>query len=115
MSEFIKHLFCEEYSGKEILEKMPSISELEMSSYGIELQNIPKQLIGYNFKAMWRMNASGTADEYDKVHKVAIQALTRAIYEKFYQKLTYLELALYDHDVEKAKEIMQDIKKEVGI
>ncbi|MCP4371986.1 MAG: hypothetical protein GY797_28285 [Deltaproteobacteria bacterium] len=109
MSDFINHMFSEQGKNK------PVMGQLQMEANGVEIFNTPKQIIAFKFLAKWEMSASGTAKEYDLIHKIAINALTRNVYDRFYQKLTNLELALYDHDVEKAKEIIQDIKSEVGI
>jgi len=114
MSDFIQAMFSERKKVKPVMGKI-GIEPLDMRASGVEMYNIPKQIINFTFSAIWQMNASCTAEEYDQVHRIAIQALTRNVYDGFYQKLTNLELALYDHDVEKAKEIIHAIKREVGI
>lgn len=115
MSDFIDRMFSEQGRSKPMLSKIGVPDYLKMEADGIEVCNIPKQLINFNFKATWRMRATGTVNEYDTLHKIAIAALTRSVYAGFYQKLTNLELALYDHDVAEAKKIIEDIKVEVGI
>lgn len=115
MSKFINKMFSGQNQIKKYIEEVPKIIPLDMSNSMEELCNTPKQLINFTFKALWQMQACGTAKEYNNIHKLAIQTLTRNVYEEFYTKLTYLELALYAYDIEKAKEIIQDIKREVGI
>lgn len=116
MSNFINQMFCEKgRERKPVMERMLDIRNLNMSCSETQAVAMPKMIIDFNFQALWTMHARGAAEEYNEIHKIAIKALKRAVYEEFYDKLTYLELALYDHDVEKAKKIIQGIKKEVGL
>jgi len=111
VSDFIEKMFSEQGKSKPIMG-----NPLEMGASGVEVFNTPRlKIISFTFKAIWEMNASGTVEEYDEIHKIALEALKRNVYDEFYQKLTNLELALYDHDIKKGKEIIQEIKKEVGI
>lgn len=116
MSDFISNMFSTK-TGKRVpvMEYLGSGKNLDMTASGTELFNEPRILIEYIFKAGWVMKAAGSSKEYDAIHKIAIKALTRSVYGEFYKKLTDLELALYAHDVDRAKEIMFDIKKEVNL
>ena len=109
MSNFIKNMFSEQGNTKPVIG-----TPLEMTASGIEVFSTPRRVISFTFKAMWQMKASGTVEEYDEIHKIALAALKGDVYDEFYQKLTNLELALYDHDIKRGKEIIQEIKKEIG-
>lgn len=108
MSKFIDHLFSEIIGRKYAREKVPST--LDMSYTTTEI-SCPPQIISYVFKAEWRLEASGTSDEYDKLHKIAKEALYRAIYGEFFDKVIELELALYDQDLKTAKKLLRELKE----
>lgn len=114
MSDFIKDMFSEQGDTRPIMGEL-NPTPLEMTSSGVEMFNTPRRIIAFKFKAVWELGASGTIEEYNEIHKIALEALKRNVYDGFYQKLTNLELALYDHDIKKGKEIIQAIKKEIGI
>ena len=92
MSEFIHDMFSEQGRAKPVRSPL-GVTPLTMTASGVEMFNYPKQIIAFKFLAMWEMNANGTAAEYDHIHKIAIESLTRNVYDGFYQKLTNLELA----------------------
>lgn len=112
MSKFIKDMFCEKGDKKPYSKEIQIQGELSMRN---DVQELFPFTIEYTFNANWQMVAAGKADEYEHLHKIALKALKRNIYGEFFDKLTELELSLYDRDIKSAKILVQEIKKEVGL
>ena len=107
MSGFIKKMFSEQKP-----EVMP-LREMAMFSESSEVGNQYPTLINWNFKAKWQMNASGKVEDYDKIHRMALQALNKAIYGEFREQLITLELAIYAHDRNKALELLKELNRSI--